>query len=293
MTGADGAGELGTALEASWIAQANARQRRGRAGRVQAGYARSPRTAHPSPGLTRAVCFRREMQCLLSSVHHGDVSAHVATPTARDPAAAAGADCSPGWGEKGLRGDVRVHQCSHGTALGATQVKGLGHSSVQALLGKVGLRQRGRFQSRCRNSRGPQVGWARCPAARQPAAGPRCRRAGDAAAAPRAGRPGAADGARPPRRQAASGSAHCQMVRSIHRSCRKADEPASLPFVAVGHPRAHSLIFGCILRCLDPILTVAAVLTARTVFVSPQDRLAESKAYGHAPAAPVHRRHDC
>ena len=44
--------------------------------------------------------------------------------------------------------------------------------------------------------------------------------------------------------------------------------------------RYRSLIFGCILRCLDPMLTGAAVLTARTVFVSPQDRLAEAKAYG-------------
>ena len=42
----------------------------------------------------------------------------------------------------------------------------------------------------------------------------------------------------------------------------------------------RSLLFGCILRCLDPVLTVAAILTARTVFVAPQDRLAEAKAYG-------------
>jgi len=41
-----------------------------------------------------------------------------------------------------------------------------------------------------------------------------------------------------------------------------------------------SLLFGCLLRCLDPILTVAAVLTSRSVFVSPQDKLAEARAYG-------------
>jgi HrpA-like RNA helicase len=37
VTGTDGGGELGTALGAAWIAQASARQRRGRAGRVQPG----------------------------------------------------------------------------------------------------------------------------------------------------------------------------------------------------------------------------------------------------------------